>query len=183
MSRMKFEVKFYGLKELSEALDSLEPRMQRNILRGAVKEGARVVREVTEGKAALATNGSGILSRSIAVSTRGTSTKEVARRGYVTAGIKVQSGKYGRTRKGRDGKVVGYVYNPARIWHFIEFGTAARTQKKFKRRVGSMKPHPFIRPAMTQAEREVLQAMVDYCGKRFTKIAAKTLAGFMLAND
>lgn len=91
--------KFKGGKELQDYLNKLPAKIERNVMRSALLQGANVIKEAA--KAELVKNGSvvsGDLSKSIRASTR-------SRRGQVTATLKAGDEK-------------------AFYAHMVEFGTA-----------------------------------------------------------
>jgi HK97 gp10 family phage protein len=87
-----------GGKELQEFLNTLPAKIERNIMRAALRAGAKVIAD--EAKLNVPVK-DGDLRASIRVSTR-------AKRGQVTASVKAGSQK-------------------AWYWRFVEFGTAAHT--------------------------------------------------------
>lgn len=154
---MVSELHVSGLSELDKLLKELPAKVERNILRGAMRAGAKVF----EGRAKqLVPVKSGQLRDSIKVSTR-------SKRGRVSATVRA------------GGKKAFYA-------HMVEFGTARHFIKPRKRKSlffaglarevvdhpGSA-PKPFMRPALDNSQREAVNAAADYIRKRLAKEAAK----------
>lgn len=142
-----------GLKELQAFLDQLPAKLEANIMRGALRQGANVV--LAEAKAN-APEKTGELKAGLKVSTR-------LRRGVVTATIKA-GGKHGYLAR------------------WVEFGAAAHfiAPKKAKSlffaglmRYGvdhpGIKPKPFMLPALDSQSQAALMATGEYIKKRLTK--------------
>jgi HK97 gp10 family phage protein len=154
---MVSELHVSGLSELDKLLKELPAQVERNILRGAMRAGAKVF----EGRAKqLVPVRSGQLRDSIKVSTR-------SKRGRVSATVRA------------GGKKAFYA-------HMVEFGTARHFIKPRKRKSlffaglarevvdhpGSA-PRPFMRPALDGGQAEAVNAAADYIRKRLAKEAAK----------
>ena len=144
-----FHVK--GLSALGKALATLAPRIERNVLRGALRAGMKPVQLAARSNAAKAT---GALAKGLRISTDG-------RKGKVYARLKT-SGKHDY------------------IARFVEFGTAPHTISgrnggMLRIAGGAIVPSvahpgaravPFMRPAIdTQAEPAV-QAVANYIRNR-----------------
>lgn len=170
-----------GLSELQKFLDQLPVKMERSIMRGAMRAGAKVI--LVRAKSNI-NNVSGDLAKSLRITTR-------ARGGRV----------YARVVAG--GPKAGIGNRP--IW--VEYGTRshiirvdekdlpvnARRSTKLGRivkmsittvnrslRIGGMfvgkkvvhpgsRPHPFMRPALDQGARDAVLVAADYIKKRLTK--------------
>jgi HK97 gp10 family phage protein len=146
-----------GLAELQKYLDQLPAKIEANIMRGAMRQGANVIG--AGAKDELASNGSvqsGILAAGIKTSTRNS-------KGVVYAYVKT-TGKH------------AYVAN------WIEHGTAAHAI--FPRGVGSLffagifvdkinhpgsRPKPFMRPAMEKRAQAALIAVGERVRQKLTK--------------
>ena len=154
---MVSELHVSGLFELDKLLKELPAKVERNILRGAMRAGAKVFADRAK---ELVPVKSGQLRDSIKVSTR-------SKRGRVSATVSA------------GGKKAFYA-------HMVEFGTARhfikpRTRKSLffaglAREVvdhpGST-PKPFMRPALDGGQVEAVNAAADYIRKRLAKQAAK----------
>jgi len=154
------EVKINGLAELEKTLSELTDKLQRNVLRSALRAGAKVIE--TQVKEQLQDDGSvhtGRLRDSIHASVRVIRGKPVA---TITAG---GSGK-----------------NAAFYARFVEFGTAAHDIKPKKHKslffAGLMrevvhhpgaKKKPFMRPALDTASAPATLAFALQIKKRLTK--------------
>jgi len=137
------EVHVKGLAELQQFLDQVPPKIEANIMRGALRAGMNVVKPVAK---ANIHSVSGQLAAGLAVGTQ--------HKGSVVIGRLVARGKH------------------AFIARWVEFGTAAHLIKarfgrslnlggvfaKSARHPGAA-PHPFLRPALdTQAQAAVIAA-------------------------
>ena len=168
------EIRVNGLKALGQFLQTLPAKLEANVLRSALREGAKVIEQ--EVKSNLQGNGSvdtGRLRDSIRVSTR-------SRRGKVYATIKaggrsgkktILVGKNGRVRAG---------YQQAFYAHWVEYGTAAH---KIKPRTHGgflsfgdvivrgvdhpgARPKPFMRPALRTKAQDAVVAAANYMKRR-----------------
>lgn len=142
-----------GLKELQAFLDRLPAKMEANIMRAALRQGANVVRDEAQANAPVK---SGVLKAGLKVSTR-------SRRGVVTASVKV-GGKH------------------AFLARWLEYGTAAHFIKPKKAKslffAGLFRdgvdhpgfaPRPFMRPALDSQSQAALLAVGEAIKKRLTK--------------
>lgn len=143
-----------GLAELGKVLDELAPKLQKNVMRSALRAGAKVVQAHA---AANIHSVSGELARGLGLSTRSRGTE-------VTASVKA---------KGPHGFVAKFVEYGTRP-HTISArdGGAMRFGGGFYKSVdhpGIVNPHPFLRPAMdTQAQAAVI-AVGEQIKRRLTK--------------
>lgn len=147
------EIHVTGLSELNAFLDQLAPKIARNVLRGSLRAGMKVVQPVAKQNALKA---SGLYAAGLKISTR-------SRGGTVTASLKA-TGKH------------------AFLGPWIEYGTRAHsiTAKAtgwlsfggiFTKSVmhPGTKPHPHMRPALdTQASAAVVAA-AEYMKKRLSE--------------
>lgn len=139
------DVNIRGAKELAEALATLPDKLQANVMRAALRAGAKLIRE--EAVACVPVD-SGDLRSSLKIGTR-------SRRGVVSANIKA------------GGKQAFYA-------HFVEFGTAAHTITakdggymmfggawvKSAHHPGA-RAQPFMRPALDGRAQAAVQAMAE----------------------
>lgn len=185
--------KFKGGKELQDLLNTLPAKMERNVMRSALRAGAAVIRDAARENI---NDDTGALSKSVRVSTR-------ARRGEVTATVKAGNKK-------------------AFYAHMVEFGTAphlieardedrpTRKTRKGEKKVsigtmnrmikqGSLKigenfigpvvmhpgaaPKPFMRPAIDQKQDEAVRAVGEQIRKRLTKAGINAPAGLELDEE
>ena len=156
------EIQTTGLQPLLAMLDTVAVKLERSIVRGALRAGAQVI--LAEAQAQVPEH-SGALRKSLRVSVK-------VKRGVPTATIKAGS------------KAAWYA-------HLVEFGTAAHTIKPKKpsgdlatpagpRRAvhhpGAAK-RPFMRPALDAAGAAAVQQYAAYIRRRLTK------AGFDLPDE
>lgn len=154
---MVSELHVSGLSELDRLLKELPAKIEGNIMRGAVRAGAKVM----EARAKeLVPVDDGDLRDSIKVSTK-------SKRGRVSATVRA------------GGKKAFYA-------HMVEFGTARHFIKPRKRKSlffaglarevvdhPGASPKPFMRPALDSGQAEAVNAAADYIRKRLAKDAAK----------
>lgn len=155
MTETSIEIK--GAKELYDQLQQLPAKIERNVMRGAIRAGALVIQEeakqlVPVGKGPTA----GQLRDSIRVSVR-------AIQGKVFATIRAGNGK-------------------AFYAHFVEFGTAAHEERpqgarslffagvfsEVVKHPGAA-PKPFMRPALDAKAQSAIDAVADYVRERLPK--------------
>lgn len=147
---MSGEVRVKGLKELNAFLQQLPPKLEKNVLRGALRSGAKVVMEEAKARAPVAT---GTMRDGLKVSTGG-------KGGTVIAKVKV-TGKH------------------AYLAPWLEYGTAAHviTAKgsgwmffggMFARKVEhpGISPRPFMRPALDGQAAQAVLAAANYMKQR-----------------
>ena len=154
---MVSELHVSGLSELDKLLKELPARIEGNIMRGAMRAGAKVFADRAKQMVPVK---SGQLRDSIKVSTR-------SKRGRVSATVRAGSKK-------------------AFYAHMVEFGTARHFIKPRKRKSlffagiarevvdhPGASPKPFMRPALDGGQVEAVNAAADYIRKRLAKEAAK----------
>lgn len=151
------ELNVKGLAELDKLLKELPAKVEGNIMRGAMRAGAKVFEDRAKQMVPVK---SGQLRDSIKVSTR-------SKRGRVSATVTA------------GGKKAFYA-------HMVEFGTARHFIKPKSRKslffAGMAKEvvdhpgataKPFMRPALDGGQAEAVNAAADYIRKRLAKEAAK----------
>lgn len=143
----EFNVK--GLADLQKLLNELPAKVERNVMRGALRAGANVIKD--EAKRSINSH-SGELAKSLKVSAR-------ARGGRVTASVRP---------KGKN----------AYIARFVEYGTRPHKIRakngglllgnEFVSEVDhpGARPHPFLRPALDSQAKEATVAVGNYIKKR-----------------
>lgn len=149
------ELSIQGLADLHAALQQLPAKLEKNILRGALRAGAKVMADSAK---ANVPKKSGALRKSIRVSAS-------SKRGRVSATVKAGD------------KTAYYA-------HMVEFGTAAhRITPKNAKALGTpggpresvqhpgAKPKPFMRPAFDGASEAAVQASAEYIRARLDKEA------------
>ena len=154
---MVSELHVSGLSELDKLLKELPAKIEGNIMRGAMRAGAKVFADRAKQMVPVK---SGQLRDSIKVSTR-------SKRGRVSATVRAGSKK-------------------AFYAHMVEFGTARHFIKPRKRKSlffagiarevvdhPGASPKPFMRPALDGGQVEAVNAAADYIRKRLAKEAAK----------
>lgn len=141
-----------GGRELQEMLNTLAPKLERNIMRGALAAGAKVILAEAKNNVPIK---SGELRNSLRVSTR-------ARKGQITASIKSGNKKVWYSR-------------------LVEFGTAAHTISAkngslsfggfFAKSVDhpGARAKPYLRPALDSKSNDAIKEVGAYIGKRLTK--------------
>ena len=143
------DVHVKGLEELQKFMDTLAPKIEANVMRGALRAGVNVIKPVAQ---ANIHSVSGQLAAGLKVSTR-------SRGGKVTASLKATG--------------------PHRfIAHLVEFGTRAHNiaARKvwlsfggiFRKEVAhpGARPRPFMRPALDGQAQAAVIASAEYMKKR-----------------
>lgn len=162
-----------GLAELERALEQFPAKLEANILRGALRAGAREIQAIAKAEVPVLT---GTLRDSIKVSTG-----RDKRRGGLYARVSAGSRVAGGGRRGAKGAARGAFYA-----HMVEFGTGGHyinarqggtlsLRGVFRKRVlhpGATK-RPFMRVARDRGAPRALAAMADYLRTRIPKEAAK----------
>lgn len=164
---MSSEINIAGGKELQEFLRQLPKRVERNIMRAALRAGARVI--ANEAKKLAPAGDSGKLKKSLRTGSEFSKNKVEA---YVRAG-----GRRSGAAKDKD----------AFYAQFVEFGTAAhqispknKKKLKFRAKDGSMvttklvkhpgaKAQPFMRPALDAKGDAAIRAVSAKIRERLTK--------------
>lgn len=144
------EVHVKGLKALNDLLQSLPVKIEKNVLRGALRAGMNTVKPVAQSNVH---NVSGLLAKGLKVGTR-------ARGGTVTANLKA-TGPHGYIAK------------------FVEFGTRAHEIKPRRAKSlyvaghfgmsvqhPGARPKPFMRPALDATASAAVVAAGEYMKKR-----------------
>lgn len=152
-----------GLAELQAALLQLSAKLEQNVMRGALRAGAKVIMEEAQRTAAFVDR-SGALRDSMRVTTG-------AKNGRVSGFVKVGPGKKKRGKGKANGKGGSAFYA-----RFVEFGTAAHV---IRARSGSMlavgfslvnhpgaRKHPFLRPAIDTKATAAAVAAGEYIRQR-----------------
>lgn len=153
------ETQIKGLAELQKALDSLPAKIEANIMRAAMRAGAKVIAKEA---ATNINNVSGTLAKSVRFGSR-----QDSRVGQVTGYVRAG----GKAKKGR---------GSAFYAHMVEFGTAAHIIKaKAPNKMLAIgyaqvqhpgaKKHPFLRPAMDTQATAALEAMREHVRKTLAK--------------
>ena len=156
-----------GLAELQEFLNLLPAKVEQNILRGALRAGAKPILTAAQAGAAVA---SGVMRDGLKIST-------VAKKGTVTTSIKAK-GKHGYLAR------------------FVEFGTAAHRIDPKKGSALSFgggtfqhidhpgqKAHPFMRPAFDAQNGAAVIATGEYIKKRLATKEGLDTSDVMIAGD
>ena len=152
-----------GGKELQDFLNQLPAKIEQNVMRSALRAGAKVIAD--EAKVRVPVGDSGLLRDSIRVSTR-------ARKGRVSASAKAGDKK-------------------AFYWRWVEYGTAAHEIRPkngkslfFSGLFSELIDHPgarakpFMRPAFDNKANEAIQAVGRMIGKRLNKAGLNAPDGF-----
>jgi len=148
------EFRVAGLAELYQTLEQLPLKLEKNILRGAIRAGAKVVADDARRRAPVLTEADprrvpGALAKSVRVMSTG------VKGGVVKGGVVVGQG---RTLVGRGaGRQVADVFYA----HFVEYGTV------------NMAARPFLRPAMDSKSGEAVEVTAQYIRDRLESEALK----------
>lgn len=143
---MADEFQVQGLKELHDILQQLPVRLEKNVMRGAIRAGSKPVAEEARRRAPVLKDGDprrvmGALSKSVRVMSP--NVKQGVVRGGVVAGGKSSVGR-GKNKVQAD----------AFYAHFVEFGTV------------NMAAQPFMRPAVDAKTNAAIEATAQYIRER-----------------
>lgn len=167
------EIKITGLKELEEALKTLPAKIEKNVMRGAIRSGLNEMGSIA--KSNLAAGGhvvSGNLQKSIRVSFKRKSERFGWMRGHLLAGdkkawyshiIEFGSGSF-YAGKGNASKKAPYEIKPKNRKSLFFAGL----MKELVIHPG-VKPSPFMRPALDSGSNKAIEAFAAYIRKRLPK--------------
>ncbi len=144
----QFNVK--GLSELQKFLDQLTVKLEKNIMRGALRAGAKTI--LTEAKANVPVK-SGELRDSLKIGTK-------SRAGKVTASVRTKLFYARFVEFGTAAHVIG-----GKNGGWLSFGG---TFTKAVDHPGA-KPYPFMRPALDGQAQNAVVATAEYIKRRLTK--------------
>lgn len=166
------DVHVKGLRELHRMLQALPLKIERNIMRGALRAGANVILEQARTNVPVAETSdrnreryggyAGALRDSLRVGTR-------SRKRRVTSYVRAGGIK---TKGGAD------VYYA----HWVEYGTAPHSNGRRGMHPGA-RPHPFLRPAADTKQTEAVVAVGKYVYRRLEQGAGWDLSDVIVAGD
>ena len=161
------DVNVKGLSELQKFLDQVPAKIERNVMRGALRAGMKVVLPVAKGNIHSV---SGDLAAGLRIGTR-------SRGGVVSSYIRT---------KGRHGFVA----------HWVEFGTAAHGILGkfggsmffggiFTKSVDhpGARPHPFMRPALDSQAQPAVVAAAEYMKNRLATKEGLDTSAVLIEGD
>lgn len=168
---MAAEFKVKGLRELQTLLDTLPDKLQKNVMRSALRKGAAVIHQDAKQRAPVGDPNirniqqyggyKGALRDSLRVSTG------IKRGGIVTASVKAG----GKSKRGAD------VYYA----RWIEYGVAAHGVKRGDKGVKTgtdlhpgFPPIPFMRPALDSKAYAATTAIAEHIKSRLTQAGLNT---------
>jgi len=155
MMEIRADVK--GIEEVKRVFQALPTEIARKALRGALMDGADVIRRQAQAMAPKARGGAAYWA------TKGRAP------GRLKASI-VRRAR-ARPRQGDATVSIGATRN-AFYWHMVEFGhRLVRGRRGAKRQVGTVAPRPFLRPAFAQAGPAAVQRVFERLGPRIEAIA------------
>ena len=178
------DAKVEGMEELLKKLRILPEKVQKNVMSGAVRAGAKPI--IEEAKALVPSKYSQLRE---SIGLKKASKPKVLKKTLLIYKISPMVKNVTRKFTLKDGtkwSIKGSVDG----WygHFIEFGTYARLDHNFKGKIsgkrkqrrdkivasgGGIAPHPFMRPAFEKKGEEAIDATRDYMRKRLDKEIAK----------
>ena len=147
---MSGEVRIKGLSELHAFLQQLPEKMEKNVLRGALRAGARVVASEVQQRAPVRT---GLLRGGVKVSTGG-------RGGTVVAKIKV-TGKHAFVAPWLEYGVGAHQIAAKKGGWMAFAGVSAKSVQH-----PGIQPRPFMRPALDSRAQAAVVAAAEYTKKR-----------------
>jgi len=145
-------IHFKGMSDLSKFLDTLAPKLQANVLRAALSQGAKIVRDAAVANCPVGPPG-----------------RENARIYGGYAGALRDSIRYGSQVRMRKGKVVAYIRagghargKVADTYYakFVEYGTIPHGNHP------GTSPHPYMRPALDAESEHALAVIANFIKNR-----------------
>lgn len=143
-----------SVNALRKNLDSLPVHLQKVAEKAVLRTGANIILKAAKARVPVR---SGILKKSLGVSVTSGKAGITARVGP-RAGVKY---RYQTNKTGRRGKTKGKNINAQEVAFHIETGTP------------KMAAQPFIRPAIDDNKRQILEAMAQGLDKHLTKVCAR----------
>lgn len=166
------DVHVKGLKELHAMLQALPVKIEKNIMRGAMRAGANVIFEQAKANVPVAETSdrnreryggyAGALRDSLRVGTR-------VRKGRVTSYVRAGGTK---TKAGAD------VYYAT----WVEYGTKPHSNGKRGMHPGA-RPNPFLRPAADTAQGDAVVAVGKYVYRRLEQRGGWDLADIVVEEE
>lgn len=166
---MQDTVNVKGLSDLAAFLDQLAPKLQKNVMRQALRAGMKPVQDEAKATSQFADK-TGALRKGLKVSTR-------VKGGVITASLKAK-GKHGF------------------LAQFVEFGTAAHRIDAKKGGALSFggsavesvehpgqKARPFMRPALDARAQDAVVAAAEYMKERLSTKEGLDTAGVLIEGD
>lgn len=152
-------------RNLDQALQQVEPKLQRNILRTAVRAAGNVIRDAARQQAPQGE--SGLLRRSI---------RTVVRRGQVgqaraSVGVFAPTGKAAQKKNATWAFYAMWVELGHRIIPRLPKGARVRL-KKLQERLGAgrVRPRPFLLPALYAKQEEAKQVLEEHIRSRLDEL-------------
>jgi len=189
---MPFAIKaeISGLEPLIKALQSLEKKAAKKILKDAVNDASKIVLKAAKANVPVATTG---IHHELLKKSLGRKVKVYRKTGKVIAIIGPRRG-FKQTKSGKQLSALGKQFqdagiDPAHYAHLIEFGRSAITHTEaralaipvqgwdaviFRPRAGPVAPHPFMRPALDSTQSAVKGAMEAAIKAGIEREAGKT---------
>ena len=149
---MSNEIHVTGLKELAQFLDELPEKMQKNVMRGSLRAGMKVVQEEAKSTSAFADK-TGQLRAGLKIGTK-------SRGGTVTASLSAK-GAHGYIARFIEYGVKPHVIS-AKDGGALAFGGGMFQSVKHP----GLKPHPFMRPALDSQAQNAVVAAAEYMKDR-----------------
>lgn len=143
-----------SVNALRKSLDSLPAHLQKAAEKAVLRAGGNIILKAAKVKVPVR---SGILKKSLGVSVTSSKAGISARVGP-RAGVKY---RYQTNKTGRRGRRKGKNIDAQEVAFYIETGTP------------NMAAQPFIRPAVDDSKRQVLDAMAAGLDKHLTKVCAR----------
>ena len=158
-------VRASDFRNLDEALQQVEPRMQRNILRTGIRAACNVLRDAAQRGAPQGERG--LLRRSI---------RTVLRRGRPgeargSVGVFAPSGKAAQKKRSAWAYYAMWVELGHRIIARLPKGARVRLRKRLEQRAaGTVRPRPFLLPALYAKQAEATQVLEDHIRARLHEL-------------
>ncbi len=163
------EINVTGLKELAQFLDELPAKIQKNVMRGSLRAGMKVVQEEAKSTSAFADK-TGQLRAGLKIGT-------TSRGGIVTASLKAK-GKHGYIAN-----IIEYGAKPhaitAKNGGALSFGGGMVKSVNHP----GIRPHPFMRPALDGQAESAVVAAAEYMKQRLADKHGLDTADILIEGD
>lgn len=162
------EIHVKGLADLQKFMDTLAPKVEANVMRGALRAGMKPILAAAKSGAAVS---SGVLRDGLKITTK-------KRYGKVTASV-VSLGKHGYLARWLEFGTRPHTITAKKGGALLIAGSTFITSVEHP---GS-RPHPFLRPALDSRAQEAVVAAGNYIKKRLATKHGLDTAGITIEGD
>jgi HK97 gp10 family phage protein len=155
-ANLKIDIK--GINAVKKTLEKLPEELRKSSQSAVLRAGGKPILKREKSKVPVA---DGLLKKSLGIMLVGKGIKSAVkigvRKGYKGRSLGFKESKRGKTK----GQMTERFQDPSNYSHLVEFGTSHSAAK------------PFIRPAIDEAQGEVIDAMAAGLDKHLTRVAAR----------